>query len=103
MLGWLQHSPRSRVARLRIGEYADVRPLVYHFTGYGIPGNEGTCAVHVNKRKNDRVRRGHHPAFGRSEDPELDIVHQLRVWMEVLDLAVHPRCRKRREPAARCP
>ena len=52
---------------------------------------------------NDRVRRGHHPALGRAEDPELDIVHQLRVWMEVMDLAVHPRCRKRREPAARCP
>ena len=30
-------------------------------------------------------------------------MHQLRVWMEALDLAVHPRCRKRREPAARCP
>ena len=38
-----------------------------------------------------------------SEDPELDIVHQLRVWMEVLDLGVHPRCRKRRETAPRCP
>ena len=74
-----------------------------HFTGYGIPGYEGTCAVHVNKRKKDRIRRGHHPALGRAEDPELDIVHQLRVWMEAMDLVVHPRCRKRHEPAARCP
>ena len=57
--------------------------------------------LHVNKRKNDRVRRGHYPALGQAEDPELDIVHQLRVWMEAMDLAVHPRCRKRREPAAR--
>ena len=42
-------------------------------------------------------------ALGRAADPELDVVHQLRVWMEALDLRVHPRCRKGREPAARCP
>ena len=56
-----------------------------HFTGYGIPGYEGTCGVHVNKRKNERVLRGHNPALGCSDNQELDIVHQLRVWMDVLD------------------
>ena len=83
--------------------YLQARDLWFdHFTGYGIPGYEGTYAVHVNKRKNDRVRRSHHPALGQAEDPELDIVHQLRVWMEAMDLTVHSRCRKRREPAVRC-
>ena len=67
------------VARYRHSEKGGVWPATV------IQGREGTCAVHVNKRKNDRVPRGHHPALGHSEDPELDIVHQLRVWMEVLD------------------
>ena len=96
----------ATIACLRVSEVAHLQACDLwfdHFTGYGIPGYEGTCAVHVNKRKNDRVRRGHHPALGRAADPELDIVYQLRVWMEALDLRVHPRCRKRREPAARCP
>ena len=95
----------TTIAFLRISEVAHLQVCDLwfdHFTGYGIPGYEGTCAVHVNKRMNDRVRRGHHPALGRSEDSELDIVHQLRVWMEAIELAVYPRCRKRREPAARC-
>ena len=88
----------ATIACLRISEVAHLQVCDLwfdHFTGYGIPGYEGTCAVHVNKRKNDWVRRGHHPALERAEDQELDIVHQLRVWMEVMDLVVHHRFRKR--------
>jgi hypothetical protein len=32
------------------------------------------------------------PAFGRSQDPELDAVAQLRRWLELAGLAVHPSC-----------
>ena len=74
----------ATIACLRISEVAHLQACDLwfdHFTGYGIQGYEGMCAVHVNKRKNDLVRRGHHPALGRDEDPELDIVHQLRVWI----------------------
>ena len=77
-------------AHLRGGSPASARPLVRPLHRLRHPGYEGTCAVHVNKRKNDRVRRGHYPALGRSEDPELDIVHQERVLMEAMELAVHP-------------
>ena len=33
--------------------------------------------VHIDRRKNDTVRKGHYPALGRSNDPALDIVAQL--------------------------
>jgi hypothetical protein len=62
-----------------------------YLTSYGVPGFEGTCSVHINRRKNDTQRIGHHPALGRSRDPELDVVAQLRRWLELAGLAVHPR------------
>jgi hypothetical protein len=34
--------------------------------------------------------QGHYPAFGRSRDPELDVAAQLRRWLELAGLAVHP-------------
>ena len=34
--------------------------------------------MHINWRKNVTQRKGHCPAFGRSRDPELDVVAQLR-------------------------
>ena len=47
-------------------------------------------------------RKGHYPAFGRSRDPELDVVVQLLRWMRATGLAVHADCAKRARPAARC-
>jgi hypothetical protein len=44
---------------------------------HGVPGFEGTCSVHINRRKNDTQRKGHYPALGRSWDPELDVAAQL--------------------------
>ena len=58
--------------------------------------------MHINRRKNDTQRKGHYPALGRSQDPELDVVAQLRRWLELAGLAVHPRCAKRARPAAAC-
>ncbi len=56
----------------------------------------------IDRRKNDMVRKGHYPALGRSKDPALDIVAQLRTWLRVAGLAVHRACAKRTRPAARC-
>ena len=74
-----------------------------HFTGYGVGGFEGSCAVHVAYRKNDSVRKGHLPGIGRSRDPELDLVWQLRVWLRQMQLEPRAGCTKRALSAARCP
>ena len=46
--------------------------------------------MHIDRRKNDTVRKGHYPALGRSKGPALDIVVQLRTWLRIAGLAVHP-------------
>ncbi len=71
---------------LRVNEVArlQVCDLWYDYLmSYGVPGLEGTCSVHINRRKNDAQRKGHYPAFGRSLDPELDVVAQLRRWLPI--------------------
>ena len=95
----------ATMACLRVSEVArlQVCDLWFdHLTSYGVPGFEGTCSVHIDRRKNDTQRKGHYPAFGRSRDPELDVVVQLMRWMRATGLAVHPDCAKRARPAARC-
>ncbi len=71
--------------------------------GYGIPGFLGTLAVHIARRKNDCERKGHHPAVGRALDPDLDLVHQLKVWLRNHGLRVSPLCQKSANPAFPCP
>ena len=46
--------------------------------------------MHIDRRKNDTVRKGHFPALGRSKGPALDIVVQLRTRLRIAGLAVHP-------------
>ena len=95
----------ATLACLRVNEVARLQVCDLWFdylTSYGVPGFEGTCSVHINRRKNDTQRKGHYPALGRSQDPELDVVAQLRRWLELAGLAVHPRCAKRARPAAAC-
>jgi hypothetical protein len=58
--------------------------------------------VHIDRRKNDTVWKGHYPALCRSKDPALDIVAQLRTWLWVAGQAVHRVCAKRARPEARC-
>jgi hypothetical protein len=96
----------ATLACMRVNEVARLQVCDLWFdylASYGIPGFEGTCSVHIDRRKNDTVRKGHYPALGRSKDPALDIVAQLRTWLRVAGLAVHPACAKRARPAARCP
>ena len=96
----------ATITCLRVSEVARLQTCDLwfdHFTGYGIPGFDGSCAVHVAKRKNDSVRKGHLPGIGRSADPELDLVWQLRIWLADMQLDVRDGCTKRVRPAARCP
>jgi hypothetical protein len=62
----------------------------------------GTLALNVYRRKNDQERRGHLPRLGRAQDPDLDIVHQLKTYLRVAGLTVHPDCVKAQRPHARC-
>ena len=96
----------ATLACLRVSEVARLQVCDLWFdwhAGWGVPGYHGTCAVHVAHRKNDAERKGHHPALGRSVNRDLDIVTQLRVWMQWTGLRVQPGCPKRERPAAACP
>jgi len=95
----------ATLACMRVNEVARLQVCYLwfdHLASYGMPGFEGTCSVHIDRRKNDTVWKGHYPALGRSKDPALDIVVQLRTWLGVAGLAVHRSCAKRSWPAARC-
>jgi hypothetical protein len=65
----------NEVARLQVCDL-----WVDYLMSCGVSGFEGTCSVHINRRKNDTQRKGHYPAFGRSwardsdPGPELDVV-----------------------------
>ena len=88
----------ATICCLRVAELRALRVchLLFDFhCSYGIPGYEGTLALHVVKRKNDSERKGHYPAVGRSARPDLDLVHQLRVWLRVLGIEAHPLCASR--------
>ena len=88
----------ATICCLRVSELRALRicHLLFDFhCAYGIPGYDGTLALHIVKRKNDSQRRGHYPAVGRSADPDLDLVHQLGVWLRVLGLARSPLCTSR--------
>jgi hypothetical protein len=41
-----------------------------YLMAYGVPGFEGTCSVHINRRKNDTQRKGHHAAAMLSAEGE---------------------------------
>jgi hypothetical protein len=92
----------NEVARLQVCDQCFDRGARGPVMSYGVSGLEGTCSVHINRRKNDTQRKGHYPALGRSRDQELDVVAQLRRWMELAGLAVHPLCANRARPAAAC-
>jgi hypothetical protein len=85
----------NEVARLQVAD-----PWFHYLASYGVPGFKGTCSVHINRRKNDTgtQRKGHYPALGHSRDLDLELA-QLRRWMEVAELVVHPSCVKRTQLA----
>ena len=68
----------------------------------GFPGWKGTAALNVRLRKNDQQRRGHWPRMGRSKDPDLDAVYQMKSWMQRAGLVVQTGCSKRTDPHGVC-
>ena len=57
----------ANLACLRVNEVARLQVCNLWFDylmSYGVPGFEGTCSVHINRRKNDTQRKGHYPALG---------------------------------------
>jgi len=42
---------------------------------------EGCCTLNIKKMKNDQHRRGCRKRYGRSRDPDLDVVDQLKAWI----------------------
>jgi hypothetical protein len=69
----------------------------------GRPGYHGTAAINIKSRKNDQLRKGHHPRIGRPYSRLHDLVHQLHCFMEEAGLAPRPNCTKQASPHARCP
>ena len=69
----------------------------------GLPGYDGTAAINIKSRKNDQIRRGHHPRLGRPSCPLHDLVHQLRFFMAKAGLEPRRGCLKQAKPHARCP
>ena len=68
----------------------------------GFPGWKGTAALNVRLRKNDQQRRGHWPRMGRSRDPDLDAVYQMKAWMRRAGLVVQTGCTRRTDPQGVC-
>lgn len=63
----------------------------------------GSAALNISRQKNDAVRRGHQKRFGRSNDPELDLVDQMCQFHLAIGLRPSPHCSKRSNPNRRCP
>ena len=61
-----------------------------------------TAAINVSKRKNDQLRKGHHPRLGSSVNPDRDLVFQLQRMVELGGIKVHEKCVKRAKPALPC-
>ena len=63
----------------------------------------GSAALNISRQKNDAVRRGHQKRFGRSKDPELDLVDQMSQFHLAIGLRPSPQCSKKSNPNRRCP
>ena len=63
---------------------------------------EGCCTLNIKKMKNDQHRKGCRKRFGRSRDPDLDVVDQLKAWVREVGLEPRPGCAKRQNPSEGC-
>ena len=55
----------ATMACLQVSEVARLQVCYLwfdHLMSYGVPGFEGTCSVHIDRRKNDTQCKGHYPA-----------------------------------------
>ena len=63
---------------------------------------EGCCTLNIKKMKNDQHRKGCRKRYGRSRDPDLDVVDQLKAWIREVGLEPRPGCTKRQNPSEGC-
>lgn len=68
----------------------------------GFPQFAGGCTFNIMQQKNDQHRRGCGKRCGRSANPDLDIVDQVRAFIGALGLEPRPGCRKRENPSEHC-
>ena len=61
---------------------------------FRIPGYKGTAALNIKKKKNDSDRRGQLAAIGKSKNPDLDLVQQLKYRISFMGLSPHQLCQK---------
>ena len=82
------------------GQLCDWWPDYDSMAGY--PEFAGGAALNISAQKNDAGRKGAHKRFGKSADPHLDFVDQMRQFHEAAGMRLHPACRKRERPEQRC-
>ena len=66
------------------------------------PSFQGTAAILVRQHKNDQIRKMHFPRIGRSKDPTLDVVFQLKAFARLALSTIHPLCTKGGRMKDRC-
>jgi len=64
---------------------------------------QGGATLNCSIRKQDQERKGHHMRFGRSVDPQLDLVYQMGLFMDLAGTRPRAGCTKRARPHAFCP
>ena len=68
----------------------------------GLVSFQGGATLNCSIRKQDQARKGHHMRFGRSADPDLDLVFQMGLFMDLAGTRPRPGCVKRARPHATC-
>ena len=89
----------------RVEDGADIDACDFwpeHDAGAGYSQFEGGCTINVKKMKNDQNRRGCHKCFGRSRDPDLDVVDQLKAWEREMGLEPRQKCKKMQHLSEAC-
>jgi hypothetical protein len=64
---------------------------------------KGGATINVSHSKSDQIRKGHQIRFGRSKNPNKDLVYQLGLWMDIAKLRPRLGCTKETRKHARCP
>jgi hypothetical protein len=73
-----------------------------HDADAGYEEYRGAGTLNVKKAKNDQHCHGCRKRYGRSKDPELDLVDQLKAFMQQVGLEPRRGCRKRQNPSEGC-
>ena len=97
---WLLLTVVATLACLRVNEVARLQVCDLWFDylmSCGVPGFEGTCSVHLNRRRNVTQRKGHNPPLAARGI----LAAQLRRWSDLAGLEVHPSCARKGTAAGR--